>query len=790
MKTILNIITVISFLIISETGLNAATIHSTATGGDWTNVTTWQESIVPTAADDVIITALSTVYINISDAECLNITVESGATLRNHQNQHRILFIYGNIINNGIITDPNYTLTLNIYGNITNNGEWSNHTTNLSGLGTHTISQANGMSFTNEDFNAADTTGQITAVSDITFYKTDVDLNGVTLNIANGKKLTVIGETGAGNYIIFTDGIVSGGTYEFEGNVYSKLSDLKFTGNVTLEGTVQFIGAANVFEGEVINNAFLRNNHTNYATVTIDGNITNNDTITDPDYALTLNITGDITNNGEWSNNTTNLSGTGTHTISQGTGNKFSCKDFIAADTTGQITVLTDITFYKTNVDLNGVEMIMTDEKRFSVLGISADFAYITDGKLSGGNFEFEGNDYSGFSELTFAGNVTLFGNVRAIGINNTFEGDIDVRDTLNTKNNTNASVTVEGRVINNGAIINSNYQLTLYCEGHIINNGIWTNYKTRLTGTEDQLIYLVSQKQIDGDVVFDAVTGTAPYQWYWNDALLDSQDFTGETTRYLEWQVPVSNTWNGDFYCVSASDTSRTIVLRSGIIIDPKVFLQGPYNGTGMNTDLADLGLIPLDQPFNTAPWNYDGGETAPSIPADVVDWILVELRQTAGGPETATSGTIVMQRALLLRNDGVAIDPYKFTPELKYDIDVTDNVYLVIWHRNHIGVMSAVSINGISPARYDFTTGASQAYGGTDALIDLGNGVFGMMGGDADYSQSVTQQDKLGFWEPNAGIRTGYDVKDFTLDGQIDNRDKNETWAITVGAETEVPE
>jgi cellulase/cellobiase CelA1 len=63
-------------------------------------------------------------------------------------------------------------------------------------------------------------------------------------------------------------------------------------------------------------------------------------------------------------------------------------------------------------------------------------------------------------------------------------------------------------------------------------------------------------------------------------------------------------------------------------------------------------------------------------------------------------------------------------------------------------------------------------------------------MMGGDADYSQSVTQQDKLGFWEPNAGIRTGYDVKDFTLDGQIDNRDKNQTWAITVGAETEVPE
>jgi hypothetical protein len=207
------------------------------------------------------------------------------------------------------------------------------------------------------------------------------------------------------------------------------------------------------------------------------------------------------------------------------------------------------------------------------------------------------------------------------------------------------------------------------------------------------------------------------------------------------------------------------------------------------MNTGLADLGLIPLEQPFNIAPWNYAGDEVAPSIPSNVVDWILVELRKTAGGPETATSGTIVMQRALLLRNDGVAIDPYKFTPELKYDIEVTDNVYLVIWHRNHLGVMSAVSVTGISPARYDFTTSATQAYGGTDALIDMGNGVYGMMGGDADYSQTISEQDISGFWEPNAGLHCGYEPYDFTLDGQIDNQDKNQTWAKTLGAETQVP-
>jgi hypothetical protein len=704
---------------------------------------------------------------------------------RNYQNSNASVTIDGNITNNDTITDPNYTLTINITGNIVNNGVWSNMNTNLTGTGTHSLFQGYGKKFSGRYFTAVDTTGSITSLTDLTFEGTDVNLNGRTLSMPSTKGSTMSISDGR-----IEDGVIdfNNGTLFMENNA-SIRNNTTLT-NLTLEGVVQLLGTVIEFSGEIINNSFFRNYQNSNVTVAVNGNITNNDTITDPNYALTINITGNIINNGVWSNANTNLTGTGTHSLLQGAGSGFSGNYFTADAGTGIITSVSDLNFLRTDVDLNGGEIVMPDEKKLSVLGTSANKAHITDGTINGGNYEFEGNDYSDFSAMAFSGNVTIFGNARAYGSNISFTGDVDVRDTLNTRTNVNSSITIEGRIINNGAIINSNYHLTLNCKGHLINNGTWTNYRTTLDGDEDQLIYLIAGKEIEGNVRFDAVTGTSPFQWYWEDAVLNSPDFTDETSQVLNWQVPVSNTWNGDFYCVSASDTSRTIVLRSGIIVDPKVILQGPYNGTDMNTDLADQGSIPLEQPFNVAPWNYAEDEVAPSIPTNVVDWILVELRQTAGGPETATSGTIVLQRALLLRNDGVAIDPYRFSPELKYDIDVTDNIYLVIWHRNHLGVMSAVSISGISPARYDFTTSASQAYGGTDAEIDMGNGVYGMMGGDADYSQTISEQDISGFWEPNAGKPCGYETYDFTLDGQIDNQDKNQTWAITFETETQVPD
>ncbi|MCD4735575.1 MAG: hypothetical protein K8R53_05995, partial [Bacteroidales bacterium] len=84
------------------------------------------------------------------------------------------------------------------------------------------------------------------------------------------------------------------------------------------------------------------------------------------------------------------------------------------------------------------------------------------------------------------------------------------------------------------------------------------------------------------------------------------------------------------------------------GDFFDLKVILEGPFNGTDMNTDINSF--IPLFQPYNNPPWNYISCENVPAIPTgDIVDWILIELRD-ASDANSATGVTMIAQQAAFL--------------------------------------------------------------------------------------------------------------------------------------------
>ena len=86
-------------------------------------------------------------------------------------------------------------------------------------------------------------------------------------------------------------------------------------------------------------------------------------------------------------------------------------------------------------------------------------------------------------------------------------------------------------------------------------------------------------------------------------------------------------------------------------------VFLEGPFNGSQMLTDLNKAQLLPLDQPFNTPPWNYDGAESVATIPnGNIVDWVYVEIRN-ALWPDSATSETTFGRQAAFLLNSGKVV-------------------------------------------------------------------------------------------------------------------------------------
>lgn len=167
------------------------------------------------------------------------------------------------------------------------------------------------------------------------------------------------------------------------------------------------------------------------------------------------------------------------------------------------------------------------------------------------------------------------------------------------------------------------------------------------------------------------------------------------------------------------------------------KVMLQGPYSAGTMGSALRTAGLVPKPHPYGIAPWNHAGTENVASIPAGVVDWVLIQLR--------SNTTTTVATRAAFIKTDGTVVD-VDGTSQVAFNGVAAGNYYVVVKHRNHVAVMSASAIPlSSSSALYDFTnwTGGQKAYGNVDAMRNLGGNVYGMWSGDADANTGVGASD-----------------------------------------------
>ncbi|MEZ5196828.1 MAG: hypothetical protein R2764_10610 [Bacteroidales bacterium] len=220
--------------------------------------------------------------------------------------------------------------------------------------------------------------------------------------------------------------------------------------------------------------------------------------------------------------------------------------------------------------------------------------------------------------------------------------------------------------------------------------------------------------------------------------------------------------------------------------LLDLKLMLEGPFNGTNMNTELTGLPSFPLSQPYSQSPWFYNGSENVPTVPNDVVDWILVELRD-APDAASAISSTIIATKAGLLKNDGYhyRIDGTSF---LCVRYSPIYSLFPVIYHRNHLSILSSTPLTNTDGLfSFDFTSGSNQAYG-TDAQKDLG-GFYGMIGGDANADGSINELDKADVWESETGV-AGYTGSDLNMNGQSNNQDKNDYWYPNTTYVSQVPD
>jgi uncharacterized protein (TIGR02145 family) len=235
------------------------------------------------------------------------------------------------------------------------------------------------------------------------------------------------------------------------------------------------------------------------------------------------------------------------------------------------------------------------------------------------------------------------------------------------------------------------------------------------------------------------------------------------------------------------AATTSTETSFRLNI----KVILEGAYTpGQAYLMHTLLNPVLPEDQPYgpelpwfgNQDPhWYYPGDESVSITDDNVVDWVLIEIRD-AQSP--LMGNTVVGRQAALLMNNGHIRDIQGQLP--LFNLDIVHNLYVVVYHRNHLTIMSALPLNienGL--AAWDFTTSASQAF--NNGQKTLAGGLAGMFGGDGDANGQVQIQDKNNVWEIQTGL-SGYLAGDFNLNTQVQHQDKNLIWELNTGASSKV--
>jgi hypothetical protein len=152
-----------------------------------------------------------------------------------------------------------------------------------------------------------------------------------------------------------------------------------------------------------------------------------------------------------------------------------------------------------------------------------------------------------------------------------------------------------------------------------------------------------------------------------------------------------------------------------------------------------------------------YD--EMGPHYGAGIADKVTVELHHNASYPTLEYSSGLVD-----LSTGGNIISTIPASHSGSY--------YITVKHRNHLETTTALPVDfSGGTISYDFTTTASQAFG--DNQKDLGEGVFGFYGGDANGDGSVDALDFIDLDNDASAFASGYIITDINGDGAVDALD-----------------
>ncbi|GEM_PF-758070 len=221
----------------------------------------------------------------------------------------------------------------------------------------------------------------------------------------------------------------------------------------------------------------------------------------------------------------------------------------------------------------------------------------------------------------------------------------------------------------------------------------------------------------------------------------------------------------------LNTQNTQSFVIQIPQLTLDVNAYLQGAWDSSqqSMRTDLRQKGLLPTEQPYLEA-----DTLSIDDFPPQVVDWVLVELRDKTD----PTSSGIRAQKAALILEDGHIVDAETYKT-LSLFVE-QDDYYVVLKHRNHLAVMSPrpVSLSLFDKLIWDFSSGSAQAIGEVP-LAKLAEGKYGLYAGDLNQDGKISFSGpdndrrhillRIGGRDPNQKL-LGYWAEDLNMDGQVD--------------------
>jgi hypothetical protein len=721
-------------------------------------------------------------------------TVVNEGSMQNDYYPHHLV-IYDDFTNNGTIQDFVNVFYLDLYGNFINNGTLTAHELGLFSDSDQMLSEQNGNTYQVNYFTSYKPSGKTVMLTDVDFAGCGFNMDYDTLIVPDNGTL----KFDAG---YFKNSVVYA-TPSMSGNFILDMNDASYIQNCHLynpevQGTVK-IDVGNNFYGDIIVTGILENNYYG-STLPLYGDVTNNGTIQNFVNTLSLELYGDFINNGILINSYFRLKSDTDQMLTELNGNSYHMASFASEKPSGKTIMLTDIDFVGCVFDMANDTLIVPDNGTLKFDAGSFNNTVVYAASLMNGDFKLDMNE-SSYIYNCHLFNPEILGTVK-VKSNNVFYGNTVVTGILQN-NYYGQTVSIQGNIINNGNVQNFVNYLTVNVDGDIQNNGAWTNSYTYLNGTTEQYIHLQDGHYITGQMRFISDIQVSPYQWIWDGWAIQNPPypqpaiFSGETAGTLIFLNPVDNARTGTYYCSTGGSPSRNIVVDEifSANLDLKVFLEGPFNGTDMNTGLNANGVIPLEQPYNPSKpyynndnpvWNYTGDESVVSIPANVVDWVIVQYRDS-DIPGNASSATAVETQAAFVLDDGSVVgrdgNILLVGPGL-----ITNNLFVVIFHRNHLGIMSASALTETAGTyTYDYTL-PGQIYGGINGSKEIAPGVWGMAAGDGNGSGIIGSDDETAVWKLDLGS-SGYLGGDFDMNGITQSTDETNYWKINLNVGGQVP-